>query len=73
MPLRLQDHDLAQIARQGCESICPCPYEVAPRCEMPPEPVAVSCDADVIRRILENLISNALKFTKSEWNNPDKC
>jgi signal transduction histidine kinase len=33
---------------------------------MPPEPVAVSCDADVIRRILENLISNALKFTKSD-------
>jgi len=26
----------------------------------------VSCDANVIRRILENLISNALKFTKSD-------
>src|SRR5438067_2249142 len=35
-------------------------------CEMAPEPMVVSCDADVIRRVLENLISNALKFTKSD-------
>src|SRR5947209_8264099 len=66
MPLRLQDHDLAEIARQAADRFTPVLRGRALRCEMPPEPVAVSCDADVIRRILENLISNALKFTKSD-------
>jgi signal transduction histidine kinase len=66
MPLRLQDHDLAQIARQAADRFAPVLRGRALRCEMPPEPVAVSCDADVIRRILENLISNALTFTKSD-------
>jgi signal transduction histidine kinase len=33
---------------------------------VPADPVLVSCDADVIRRVLENLINNALKFTKSD-------
>ena len=74
MPLRLQDHDLAEIARQRCGSIYPCPTRSRPPLrDAAREPVAVSCDADVIRRILENLISNALKFTKSDGTNPDKC
>ena len=66
MPLRLQDHDLAEIARNAADRFTPVLRGRTLRCEMPREPVAVSCDADVIRRILENLISNALKFTKSD-------
>jgi len=38
MPLRLQDHDLAQIARQARIDL-PLSYEVAPSAaKMPPEP-----------------------------------
>jgi signal transduction histidine kinase len=66
MPLRLQDHDLAEIAREAADRFTPVLRGRTLRCEMPPEAVAVSCDVDVIRRILENLISNALKFTKSD-------
>ena len=66
MPLRLQDHDLAEIARNAADRFTPVLRGRTLRCEMPREPVAVSCDSDVIRRILENLISNALKFTKSD-------
>src|SRR5204863_5512117 len=65
MPLRLQAHNLAAIARQAANRVTPVLQGRTLRCEVPAEPVSISCDADVIRRILENLISNALKFTKS--------
>ena len=66
MPLRVQDHDLAEIARKAADRFTPVLRGRILRCQMPPEPVIVSCDGDVIRRILENFISNALKFTKSD-------
>jgi signal transduction histidine kinase len=66
MPLRLQDHDLAEISRKAADRFIPVLRGRTLHCEVPPEPVTVSCDADVVRRILENLISNALKFTKSD-------
>jgi len=66
MPFRLQDHDLAEIAREAADRFIPVLRGRTLRCETPPQPVTVSCDADVIRRILENLISNALKFTRSD-------
>jgi signal transduction histidine kinase len=65
MPLRLQDHNLAEIARGAAKRFTSVLQGRTLRCEVPPEPVLISCDADVVRRILENLISNALKFTKS--------
>src|SRR5438067_963060 len=66
MPLQFQDHDVAQIAREAANRFTPVLRARTLRCEMAPTPVLVSCDANVIRRILENLISNALKFTKSD-------
>jgi len=65
MPLRLQDYNLAEIAREAANRFTPVLRGRTLRCEVPAEPVSVSCDGHVIRRILENLISNALKFTKS--------
>src|SRR5437868_13565593 len=66
MPLRLQDHDLAEIARKAADRFTHVLRDRTLRCEMPPEPMVVSCDADVIRRTLENLISNSLRYTTSD-------
>lgn len=66
MPLRLQNQNLAEIAREAANRFAPVLKDRTLHCEVPPEPVLISCDADVIRRILENFISNALKFTKSD-------
>ena len=66
MPLRLQSHDVAQIVRKTASRFTPVLHGRSLRCDVPPEPVSASCDADVIRRVLENLISNALKFTRSD-------
>jgi signal transduction histidine kinase len=66
MPLRLQPHDVAGIARKAMNHFSPVLQDRHFHCDVPPEPVVVNCDADVIRRVLENLISNAIKFTKSD-------
>jgi signal transduction histidine kinase len=66
MPLRLQDHDVGKIAREAAGRFTPVLRDRTLYCEVPGEPVTVSCDGDVIRRILENLIGNALKFTKPD-------
>ena len=66
MPLRLESHDIGQVAREAADRFSPVLGSRILDCEVPPEPVLISCDADVVRRVLENLISNALKFTKSD-------
>jgi signal transduction histidine kinase len=66
MPLRMEPHDIGEIAREAAHRFSPVLGNRALHCEVPPDPVLVSCDADVIRRVLENLINNALKFTKSD-------
>jgi signal transduction histidine kinase len=66
MPLRMELHDIGEIAREAANRFSPVLGNRTLNCEVPPEPVLVSCDADVIRRVLENLINNALKFTKSD-------
>jgi signal transduction histidine kinase len=66
MPLRMELHDIGQIAREAANRFSPVLGNRILHCTVPPEPVLVSCDADVIRRVVENLINNALKFTKSD-------
>src|SRR6202043_949403 len=66
MPLRLQTHDVTQIARKAATRFSPVLKNRTLRCDVPPNPVLMICDADVIRRVLENLISNAVKFTTSD-------
>jgi signal transduction histidine kinase len=66
MPLRLQARDVAEIARKAANHFSSVLKERTLRCDIPTQPVVVNCDADVIRRVLENLISNAVKFTKSD-------
>jgi len=66
MPLRLEPHDIGQVAREAANRFSPVLGNRVLHCEAPPVLAVISCDADVIRRVLENLISNALKFTKSD-------
>jgi signal transduction histidine kinase len=66
MPLRLEAHDLGKVLGDAANRFSPVLGNRLLHWEAPSEPVVVSCDADVIRRVLENLISNALKFTKSD-------
>ncbi|MDP9098493.1 MAG: CHASE2 domain-containing protein [Verrucomicrobiota bacterium] len=66
MPLRMELHDIGEIAREAAHRFSPVLGNRTLDCEVPPDPVLVSCDADVVRRVLENLINNALKFTKSD-------
>lgn len=66
MPLRMEPHDIGEIAREAAHRFSPLLGNRTLHCEVPPDPVFVSCDADVIRRVLENLINNALKFTKAD-------
>ena len=66
MPLRLQPHNVAEIARKAASRFSPALKKRTLQCEAPRSPVVAACDADVIRRVLENLISNAVKFTASD-------
>src|SRR5207248_1733896 len=59
MPLFFQNHDVAEILRNTANQFTPLLRGRTLRCEMPAGPVTVFCDADVIRRTIENLISNA--------------
>ena len=63
MPLQLQINDVIQIARNAVTRFSPVLKRRTLHCDVPSDPVLMICDADVIRRVLENLISNAVKFT----------
>jgi len=65
MPLQLQTNDVTQIARKAVTRFSPVLKNRTLSCDAPSDPVLMMCDADVIRRVLENLISNAVKFTTS--------
>jgi len=52
MPLRLQTHDVALIARDAATRFSPVLRKRTLRCDLPPDPVLTMCDADVIRRVL---------------------
>ena len=64
--LRVRRCDLAALVRQRVEAILPLAErrEIDLSLEMPPEPVAIWCDATQIEKVLDNLLSNALKFTQ---------
>jgi signal transduction histidine kinase len=66
MPLQLEPHDINQLARDAATRFTPLLQGRTLHCDVASEPLTISCDAGVIRRVLENLISNALKFTKSD-------
>jgi signal transduction histidine kinase len=65
MPLKIDNHDAAKILQDAARRFEPVLKDRTFHCEAPND-LTLNCDADVIRRVLENLIGNAVKFTKSD-------
>jgi PAS domain S-box-containing protein len=65
MPIDLQAHDLTHIVRMAVESGIPAAGSGKSLiCDLPDEPIIAICDAELVGRVLLNLISNALKYTR---------
>jgi len=62
MPLEIEKRDLVKVARESVTSLTPLVpgREVALTGE---EKVVASCDANVVRRVIDNLVANGLKHT----------
>jgi two-component system sensor histidine kinase/response regulator len=62
MPLAMSACDLSSLATSVCDSLGT--LDAKRKIDVSvPGPVQVACDADLIRRILENLVTNAIKHT----------
>lgn len=62
LPLRRSPCDLVKVARETLDSLSAL-AEARRLILSAPKPVTPVCDADLIRRVLGNLVANALKFT----------
>jgi signal transduction histidine kinase len=64
MPLKPSACDLAALARSAVEARRADGGGRRVALDLPPEPVSARCDPDLVERVLDNLLSNALKFTR---------
>jgi signal transduction histidine kinase len=63
MPVTPVDTDLVQLLPEAAASLGPPPPTVRIVYQLPREAVVVSCDRDLVSRMLVNLVGNAFKFT----------
>lgn len=63
MPLHIMQCDLSMVAQEAIATLGSLIEQRPVAFEPPPEPVWVSCDPELIRRVIANLVSNALNFT----------
>lgn len=63
IPVDTAERDLVPIIRSALESTVALEGSDRVRIELPSSPVHVVCDAELTRRVLGNLVGNALKFT----------
>lgn len=66
MPVQRVQTDLVQLVPAAVASVGPPPASVQVVYDLPGHPVVISCDGDLITRVLVNLVSNAYKFTPLE-------
>lgn len=65
LPLRLTEQDLADLAIQVQRSLCA--FQRGREIKVVSHgPLRVTCDEGLVRRVLENLVSNAIKHTPSD-------
>jgi two-component system sensor histidine kinase/response regulator len=63
MPLALKETNLTALLPQAVASLGPPPSEITVAYELPSSPVSISCDPDLVSRVVVNLVGNAFKFT----------
>ena len=63
MPLALQETDLVSLLSAAVASLGPPPEGIRVTYETPPPPIRLTCDPDLITRVVANLVGNAYKFT----------
>lgn len=62
LPLHPADHDLSAMIVDVCENVGTLDRGRSIRLEIP-GPISVRCDAGLVKRVLENLVGNAIKHT----------
>ncbi|MEP7015868.1 MAG: CHASE2 domain-containing protein [Verrucomicrobiota bacterium] len=68
MPLRLESVDIGDLTNKVVSRFGPVLAQRKLSCDLPPQPLFVTCDTDVVRRVIANLLTNAVKFTKGDGN-----
>ncbi len=63
LPLTPSEVDLGALIAEALASVGAGAQPVKVAFEPPPQPVRAFCDGDVVRRVIANLVANALKFT----------
>ncbi len=66
MPLEMTPCDMTALVREALASLGRIPDQCPVVYDAPAEPLAVSCDRTVIRRVIANLVGNAVKFTPAQ-------
>jgi two-component system, sensor histidine kinase and response regulator len=66
MPVEREETDLVRLVPAAVASAGPPPASIQVVHDLPEHPVVISCDGDLITRVLVNLVSNAYKFTPRE-------
>ena len=68
MPMNLIEADLRDVVGAAMATLGSLVAQAGVNTSMPAEPVPVLCDPDLVRRMVENLVANAIKFSGREGN-----
>ncbi len=63
MPLRLEKIDIVQVVRDAAKRFGPVLNRRTIRYDLPSDQIWIECDGNVVRRVIENLVNNAIKYT----------
>jgi len=64
MPLEIEENDLGQVAAEALDSLGGLTLDREGRLDALESPLLASCDAAVARRVVANLVGNAIKYAK---------